>query len=60
MTDKEFEDIRQKHSLKNRKEMVTYLENTYNGGQPCDVIQVIDEDNYEYYIYVRRDEHLEK
>lgn len=61
ITQKEFDDLMwKKHSFKSRKEMATYLENTYNGGEPCDVVQVTDEENYEYYVYKRGDEHLGK
>jgi hypothetical protein len=52
ITDKEFKDIMQKHSFKSRKELATHLENTYNGGEPCDAVQLIDEVNDDrYYIY---------
>lgn len=37
---KEFDDLMWKHSFKNRKEMATHLENIYNGGEPCDAVQV--------------------
>lgn len=50
ITDEEFTDLMQKHSFKSRKEMATYLENTYNGGEPCDAVQITD-DSGKYYVY---------
>ena len=58
ITQKEFDDLMQEHSFKNRKEIATYLENAYNGGEPCDVVQVTNEVNYEYYVYKRGDKYL--
>lgn len=60
ITQKEFDDLAWKHSFKSRKEMATYLENTYNGGEPCDAVQVTDGVNYEYYVYMRGDKYLGK
>ena len=60
ITQEEFDDLMQKHSFKSRKEMATYLENTYNGGEPCDAVQVTDEENYEYYVYKRGHKYLGK
>ena len=44
--------------------MATYLENTYNGGEPCggepcDIVQITGE-HCDYYIYMRSDKYLGK
>jgi hypothetical protein len=60
MTPEEFDELVQKYSFKSRKEMARHLENTYNGGEPCDAVQIIDEGNYECYVYKSGDEYLGK
>ena len=59
MTEEEFEGLMQKYSFKSRKEMATHLENTYNGGEPCDAVQIIGE-HCDYYIYMNSDKFLGK
>ncbi len=60
MTEEEFEGLLQQgQSFKSKKEMATYLENTYNGGEPCDIVQITGE-HCDYYIYMKSDKFLGK
>lgn len=53
MTDEEFDDLQERKHFKTPKDMATYIENTENGGEPIDILQVEKDEMFIMSVYVR-------
>ena len=61
MTDKEFDDLMWNRKFKSRKDMAEYLEASLLGEEAIgsvDAIQITDDENYRYSVYVKGDGRL--